>query len=141
MPPRMKRRRGQTRRKPQVGKSPISVIGLIGANRKEPKMAEGKAFPTFEESKREGEGIVKAKNDAHRETEKENQEKVTALHRSAMEEGIETAKAPPQPLLVRLKASGKRRSPPLMLSMDVRSAPPRRRSSSRMTGKRPIRPS
>lgn len=51
-------------------------------------MAEGKAFPTFEESKREGEGIVKAKNDAHRETEKENQEKVTALHRSAMEEGI-----------------------------------------------------
>lgn len=51
-------------------------------------MAEGKAFPTFEESKHEGEGIVRAKNDAHREKEKENQEKVTALHRSAMEEGI-----------------------------------------------------
>lgn len=51
-------------------------------------MAEGKAFPTFEESKREGEEIVRAKNDAHRETEEENKEKVTGLHRSAMEEGI-----------------------------------------------------
>lgn len=51
-------------------------------------MAEGKAFPTFEESKSDGENIVRAKNDAHREKEKENQEKVAAHHRSAMEEGI-----------------------------------------------------
>lgn len=51
-------------------------------------MAEGKAFPTFEDSKREGENIVRAKNDEHRETEKANQEKLTGQHRSAMEEGI-----------------------------------------------------
>lgn len=51
-------------------------------------MAEGKAFPTFEESKREGENIVSAKNDEHRETEKANQEKLTGQNRSAMEEGI-----------------------------------------------------
>lgn len=51
-------------------------------------MAEGKAFPTFEEAKSDGENIVRAKNDAHREKEKENQEKLTGQHRSAMEEGI-----------------------------------------------------
>lgn len=51
-------------------------------------MAEGKAFPTFEESKSEGESIVRAKNDDHRESEKANQEKLTGLQRSAMEEGI-----------------------------------------------------
>ncbi|CUX07079.1 hypothetical protein AGR1B_pb0012 [Agrobacterium fabacearum S56] len=51
-------------------------------------MAEGKAFPTFEESKSDGENIVGAKNAAHREKEKENQGKVAAQHRSAMEEGI-----------------------------------------------------
>ncbi|NTD85728.1 hypothetical protein [Agrobacterium tumefaciens] len=51
-------------------------------------MAEGKTFPTFEDSKREGENIVRAKNDEHRETEKGNQEKLTGQHRSAMEEGI-----------------------------------------------------
>ena len=51
-------------------------------------MAEGKAFPTFEDAKREGENIVRAKNDHHRETEKANQEKLTGEHRSAMDEGI-----------------------------------------------------
>lgn len=51
-------------------------------------MAEGKAFPTFEDAKRESENIVRAKNDHHRETEKANQEKLTGEHRSAMDEGI-----------------------------------------------------
>ncbi|MCL6655272.1 hypothetical protein A6R70_23640 [Agrobacterium rubi] len=56
-------------------------------------MAEGKAFPTFEESKGGGENIVRAKNDDHREAEKANQEKLTGQQRSAMEEGIATSES------------------------------------------------
>ncbi|MFS2327878.1 hypothetical protein U2P60_21260 [Brucella sp. H1_1004] len=47
-----------------------------------------KIFQSFEEAKHEHEAITREKNDAHREKEKANQDKLTGENRSAMQEGI-----------------------------------------------------
>lgn len=47
-----------------------------------------KVFQSFEEAKQDHEAIAREKNDAHREKEKANQEKLTGENRSAMQDGI-----------------------------------------------------
>lgn len=47
-----------------------------------------KIFQSFEESKQEHEAITRDQNDAHRQKEKSNQEKLTGESRSAMQDGI-----------------------------------------------------
>ncbi|NTF39429.1 hypothetical protein G6L72_22255, partial [Agrobacterium rubi] len=47
-----------------------------------------KAFQSFEESKQDHEAVAREKNDAHREKQKANQEKLTGENRSAMQDGI-----------------------------------------------------
>lgn len=47
-----------------------------------------KAFQSFEEAKQDQKAVAREKNDAHREKEKANQEKLTGDNRSAMQDGI-----------------------------------------------------
>ena len=60
------------------------------------KMAEGKAFATFEEKKRETENIVREKNDAYRQKEQDGQTKLTTENRAAMEAGVSQSKSAAQ---------------------------------------------
>ncbi len=60
------------------------------------RMAEGKAFATFEEKKRETENIVTEKNDAYRQKEQDGQAKLTSENRSALEAAVNHSKSSPQ---------------------------------------------
>lgn len=56
----------------------------------------GRMAATFEERKRDGENIVRAKNDEHREKEQGNQAKLTSENRSAMQEGVSESQSSAQ---------------------------------------------
>lgn len=82
----------QQRAAPYDRKAAYQAYHQKGAGR----MAEGKAFPTFEEAKRAGEEIVRAKNDAHRQKEEDNGKKWTAENKGRLQEGISKSKSAAQ---------------------------------------------
>lgn len=60
------------------------------------RMAEGKAFATFEEKKRDTESIVRAKNDEYRQKEQDGQAKLTSENRSALEAAVSQSQSSAQ---------------------------------------------